>query len=105
MKTEKPSVVLAWVSWASVFIEGWLILLRIIPADRLTWIFFAVFFVVAVFASAVASPSKKDGIASADDLIIKVDDKVYQQRDGTLLVGPERKDGKMIVLIQTKEKK
>ena len=58
MKIEKFSQLLALVAWASVFVEGWLILLRTIPADGLTWFFFGLFFVVAVMAGAVASPKR-----------------------------------------------
>ena len=96
----KSSTLLARLGWLSVFAEGWLILLRLIPADKLTWIFFTVFFVVAVMASAVSSPSKKDGIASPDDLIVKRDNQIYTQDNGMLLIGPERQDGKMVVIIQ-----
>lgn len=60
MKIEKFSQLLALVSWVSLFTEGWLLLLRAIPADGLTFFFFGFFFVVAVMAGAVATP-KKDG--------------------------------------------
>lgn len=60
MKIEKFSQLLALVAWVSVFTEGWLLLMRAIPADFLTFFFFGFFFVIAVFASAVAAP-KKDG--------------------------------------------
>jgi len=55
MKLEKPSHFLALISWAYVFTGGALIFLRKIPADGLTWGLFALFFFVAVMASAVAS--------------------------------------------------
>ena len=104
MKIDKPSAVLAYAGWVSVFVESWLLLLRIIPADGLTWTFFGIFFVVAVIASAVSSSGpKQDGIASPDDLVVKVNDTLYTQKNGTLLIGPERPDGKMIVIVQKKK--
>ena len=60
MKLEwKPSLVLAVIGWTSVFVEGWLIILRIVPADWLSWTFFAVYFIVATMASAVYGGKKK----------------------------------------------
>lgn len=101
----KPSAVLAYAGWASVFIEGWLLLLRTIPADGLSWSFFGLFFLVAVMASAVYSgkQNKKDGIASPDDLVVRMDNTLYTQNNGGLLIGPERPDGKMIVIVQRKK--
>ncbi len=58
MKIEKFSQLLALIAWANVFVEGWLILLRTIPADGLTWFFFGLFFLVAVMAGAVATDRK-----------------------------------------------
>ena len=60
MKLEwNPSLALAVIGWSSVFVEGWLIILRIIPADWLSWAFFAVYFIVATMASAVYGGKKK----------------------------------------------
>ena len=60
MKLESPSLALAVIGWGSVFVEGWLILTRIIPSDFLSWIFFVLYFVIALFASGVyAGKSKK----------------------------------------------
>lgn len=101
MKIDKPSAILAYVGWLSVFVLGWLMVLRTIPADKLTWTFFAIFFVVAVFASAVSSEKpKKDGVISPDDMVVKWDDKIYTQSNGGLVIGPERPDGKVIVIVQ-----
>lgn len=101
MKIDKPSAVLAYAGWVSVFVEAWLLLLRTIPADGLTWTFFAIFFVVAVMASAVYSGKpKKDSVVSPDDLVVKVDNTIYTQNNGGLAIGPERPDGKMIVIVQ-----
>lgn len=100
MKPQNSSTSLAYVSWISLFLLGWLILLRLIPVDVITWVFFAVFAIVGVFASAIASPpNKKDGIISPDDLIVKMDGHIYSLGDGTLFIGPERPDGKMIVIV------
>ena len=105
MKIDKPSAVLAYAGWISVFVLGWLIVLRTIPADKLTWTFFGIFFVVAVMASAVyAGGPKKDGIISPDDVVVKVDNTIYTQHNGGLSIGPERPDGKMIVIVQSAKK-
>jgi hypothetical protein len=56
----KSSQLLAAVAWISVFFMGWLIVLRKIPSDLLTWIVFTLFFVVAVFASALSRGSKNE---------------------------------------------
>lgn len=58
MKIEKPSQLLAFFGWVSVFVEGWFLVLRRIPSDALAWSFFAFFFIVAISASAIASPRK-----------------------------------------------
>lgn len=101
MKIDKPSAVLAYAGWISVFVLGWLMLLRTVPADGLTWRFFGIFFVIAVWASAVYSGNpKKDGVASPDDLVVKVDNTIYTQNNGGLSIGPERPDGKMIVIVR-----
>jgi len=55
MKIEKPSQLLAVVAWASVFVEAWLLVLRNIPADGISWGFFAFFFLIAVASAAVSS--------------------------------------------------
>lgn len=102
MKIDKPSAILAYACWISVFVLGWLMVLRTIPADRLTWTFFGIFLVVAVFASAIYSGSpKKDGIIAPDDLVVKVDNTIYTQHNGGLSIGPERPDGKMIIVVRT----
>lgn len=106
MKIEKPSAILAYAGWISVFVLGWLMVLRTVPADRLTWIFFWIFFVVAVLASAIYSGSpKKDGIISPNDIVVKVDDKIYTQANHGLVIGPERPDGKMIVIVPIQKEK
>ena len=88
-----------------MFVEGWLLLLRTIPTDGLTWTFFGIFLLVAVWASAIYSGNpKKDGIISPDDLVVKVDKTIYTQNNGGLAVGPERPDGKMIVIVQKANK-
>lgn len=59
MKIENFSQLLALISWVSVFVEAWLLILRAIPADGLAFGFFALFFFVAVMAGAVASTKKE----------------------------------------------
>ncbi len=39
-------------SWISLFSTMWLILLRMIPTDILTWTFFALFAAIALFSAA-----------------------------------------------------
>lgn len=53
-----PSHALAILAWASVFVLSWLLILRLIPSDGLSWSFFAFFLVLALVASAIASPTK-----------------------------------------------
>jgi len=55
----KPSLYLAALAWASVFVLSWLLILRSVPADGFTLSFLAAFFVTAISASAVASPKEK----------------------------------------------
>ncbi len=60
MKNIKPSMILAVVSWLSLFILTWLALLNLVPFDALrvsTWVFFLA---MAIGSSAVAS-GKKSG--------------------------------------------
>lgn len=58
MKLDTPSKVLAFAAWASVIIEAWQLLTRMIPSDFLTWGFFVFFLLLAIVASAISSPSK-----------------------------------------------
>lgn len=62
MKLEKPSHLLAAITWFFVFALAIALMLRIIPADWLSWGLFALFFFVAVMASAVASGGSKESI-------------------------------------------
>lgn len=63
MKIEKFSQLLALVSWASVFTEGWLLILRAIPLDLPSGIPLTLFFITAILASATASTkAPKDGV-------------------------------------------
>lgn len=57
MKIEKPSQVLALAAWISVFFVAWLLVLRLIPSDWISWGFMIFFFVLAVL-SAVASAKR-----------------------------------------------
>lgn len=105
MRLDKPSATLAYAGWASVFVEAWLLLLRIIPSDVFSWTFFGIFLLIAVWASAIYTGNpKKDGIISPDDLVVKVDNTIHTQSNKGLSVGPERPDGKMIVIVQKAKK-
>lgn len=55
----KPSMALATVSWSSLFILTWLILLNYVPLDALrvgAWLFFLV---IAICSMAVASSGRR----------------------------------------------
>ena len=54
----KPSTVLAFGSWLSVFGVSWLAVMRQVPLDWLTAFCWAFFFIVALVSSAVAAPGK-----------------------------------------------
>lgn len=56
----KPSQLLALASWASVFVLSWPLLKRSVPADVMSWGFFAFFLLIAVMSSAVSSGRRKD---------------------------------------------
>lgn len=58
MKIEKFSQLLALVAWANVLVVSWLLILRNIPAEASTFVPYGVFVVIAVMASAVASPRR-----------------------------------------------
>jgi hypothetical protein len=59
MNNPKQAHLLAAIAWISVFFEAWLLILRRIESDWLSWIFFVFFFVVAVLASAMASARRE----------------------------------------------
>jgi len=50
----KFSQLLALVSWASFFVEGWLLMLRSLATDALSISFLVLFFILAVMSGAVA---------------------------------------------------
>lgn len=51
MKIQNKAQLLAVVSWSSVFTEAWLLILRLIEPDAISWGFFILFFIVAFVAS------------------------------------------------------
>lgn len=51
----------AFLAWLSVLVESWLLVMRVIPSDMLSWIIWAFFVVIAIGASAVASLEPKQG--------------------------------------------
>lgn len=53
-----PVHALAVLAWVSVFVLSWLLILRILPSDGLSWSFFVFFLLIALMASALASPRK-----------------------------------------------
>lgn len=56
----KASNFLAYIMWASVLVEGWLFIFRVIPFEPSSTVPFAVFFVVAGLASAQNIEKKND---------------------------------------------
>lgn len=62
MKLEKPSHLLAAVTWLFVFLLAIALIFRVIPSDGLSWGLLALFFFVAVMASAVASGGSKEAV-------------------------------------------
>lgn len=59
MNNQKPSHLLAALGWISVFFEAWLLIMRRIESDALSWGFFVFFFIIAFFASVMASAREK----------------------------------------------
>ena len=99
MKLEKPSQILALFAWAFVFVEAGLLVIRKIPADGLSWGFFALFFFVAAMASAVANGGDKKPTIGKSDLIVKVGDEICTVNNGKLVISPEQKDGTVFVSV------
>lgn len=59
MKEIKPSLLLAALAWANLFVLCWLLILRIVPADWLSGFWIVFIFIVATMSSAVyKGPSK-----------------------------------------------
>jgi hypothetical protein len=83
VKIQKSSIVLAYAGWTSVFIESWLLLTRLIPADGLSWSLFGLFFFLAVMASAIYSGKSK---ASIVDIRVSISGKVFSEDSDTLTV-------------------
>jgi len=83
MKIDKPSIVLAYTGWISMFIEGWLLLLRKIPADGLSWAFFALFFFLGVMASAVYAGKPK---ATKPDIRVRIGAEIFSEEKQNLQV-------------------
>lgn len=50
---------LALLAWLSIFVEVWLLILRKIPSDALSWAFFSFFMLLAIIASALATSNPK----------------------------------------------
>lgn len=83
VKNQKPSMILAYAGWTSVFIESWLLLTRLIPADGLSWSLFGLFFVLAVMASAIYSGKSGAGTV---DIRVSISGKVFSEESDTLTV-------------------
>jgi uncharacterized membrane protein YhaH (DUF805 family) len=62
VRLEKPSHLLAAVTWLFVFLLAIALIFRAIPSDGLSWGLLALFFFVAVMASAVASGGSKESV-------------------------------------------
>jgi hypothetical protein len=54
-----PSLALAASAWASIILEAWLLLVRAVPADALSWGLWGVFWFIAVAASASYAAERK----------------------------------------------
>ena len=61
MNNIKPSALLAGLGWISLVVLFWLIILRTVPADGWSIGGLVFFFLLALMATAVASPRKKGG--------------------------------------------
>lgn len=62
----KPSIIIMFMGWASVFTLTWLLVLRLTPFDSVSigsWIFF---FVVALFASMAQTQKKPESLEKKD---------------------------------------
>jgi hypothetical protein len=46
-------------AWISTFIAGWMIFLRFVTNDGLSWMLFAFFLIVAIMASAMTMERKR----------------------------------------------
>lgn len=58
MKWEKPSHILAFAGWLSVFVLSWLLILGYRPLNWLSAGFWFFFLIIAILASAVGSDGK-----------------------------------------------
>jgi len=105
MKLEKPSQILALFAWAFIFVEAAFLVIRVIPADGLSWSLFALFFLIATMASAVANGGSKKPTIGKGNLIVKVGDEICTVDNGKLLISPEQKDGTIFVYILPLNKK
>lgn len=94
MQSQKRSIILAYAGWTSVFVEGWLLLLHLIPADGISLAFFALFFFLAIMASAIYSTKPRLG-APAADMRVRVGDQVFSVESGNLTI---RRNGNAILL-------
>lgn len=85
MKNEKlPVLVLSAGAWICVLIESWLLLMRSIPADFLSWFFFCLFFLVAVMASAVANGGENKNKRGKLEVNFRGD--IYSEDSGNLRI-------------------
>ncbi len=93
MQSQKRSVILAYAGWTSVFVEGWLLLLRLIPIDGISLSFFVLFFVLAIMASVIYSSKPRLG-APAADIRVRIGDQVFSEEAGNLTI---RRNGNVIL--------
>jgi hypothetical protein len=97
MKLEKPSLLLAVVSWLCVLVLSWQMIMRLIPLDFLTWFFFALFLIVALIASGVYADDggrkKKRGLIE-----IRAGNFMYSEENGDMTVAEN--GGKIFVIIK-----
>jgi len=98
MKIEKPSLILAYAGWFSLFAETWLLLLRIIPGDGLSITFFVMFFLLGLMGSAVYAGKPKKYLT---DIRVRIGDRVYSEENGNLTV--VQNGGVALCVIQPKD--
>lgn len=79
----KPSILIMFIGWASVFTLTWLFILRMTPFDSIginSWIFF---FVVALFASMAQTQKKPESLKGKIEILKKelIDEAIKEKKN------------------------
>lgn len=93
MKTIKPSLVLAMISWISVFILGWLIVFDIPPVASAPKFIFLAMLITAVMASAIYSSKVR---VTTGDIRVRIGGEIFT---GDALTIHELKDGGTFIYV------